>query len=69
MARKKAVEKPRTRLEKLKDLEVSLVSALNMADVKSYAAIAKQYRETIKEIEELEGIGNAEDEIEKILNS
>lgn len=69
MGRKKAVPKPATRLEKLKFLEASLLVALAAADTKSYASIAKQYRETIKEIEELEGTGNAESEIDKILNS
>lgn len=55
-----------TRLEKLKDLEKTLEHALNTSDIKSMAAIARQYRETIKEIEEIEGIDEA-DEISNIL--
>ena len=55
------------RLEKLKELELQLKSSLDTADTRSLAGIAKQYRETIKEIEEIEG-GNGEDnEIDKLL--
>jgi hypothetical protein len=61
-----------TRLDKLKELEVTLYDALSECDQKSVAAVAalaKQYRETIREIEEIEGSGNNEDEIADILNS
>ena len=54
------------RLQKLKELEAMLRVNLDTADVRSLAGIAKQYRETIKEIEEIEGI-NDEDEISKLL--
>ena len=67
MARKKAVEQPVTRLEKLKLLERYLLSRMNVSDEKSFASLARQYRETIKEIEELEGSSGDEDEISKIL--
>lgn len=56
-----------TRLEKLKNLEKDLSDLMNKANSRSYASLAKQYRETIKEIEEIEGTGNGEDEIAKIL--
>ena len=56
-----------TRLEKLKNLEKDLSNLMSKANSRSYASLAKQYRETIKEIEEIEGTGNGEDEIAKIL--
>lgn len=56
-----------TRLEKLKNLEKDLSDLMSKANSRSYASLAKQYRETIKEIEEIEGVGNGEDEIAKIL--
>lgn len=37
------------------------------ADVRSVAAIAKQYRETIKEIEEIDGTDSPDDEISRVL--
>ena len=55
------------RLEKLKELEEKLYTELQTADSRSVAAIAKQYRETIREIEEIEGENNGEDEIAEIL--
>lgn len=55
-----------SRLEKLKELEAKLHYALNTSDIKSMAAIARQYRETIKEIEEIEGTDET-DEISAIL--
>jgi hypothetical protein len=58
-----------TRLEKLKELEAELKDLMSKANSRSYAALCKQYRETIKEIEEIEGVDNGEDEIDKILNS
>lgn len=58
-----------TRLEKLKELEADLKELMSKANSRSYAALCKQYRETIKEIEEIEGVDNGEDEIDKILNS
>jgi hypothetical protein len=56
------------RLEKLKELEAKLYTELQHAESRSVAAIARQYRETIKEIEEIEGNDNGEDEIEKLLS-
>ena len=57
------------RLEKLKDLEEKLLAIMETADSKSFAPIAKQYRETIREIEEIEGTGDLDDEIGSILQS
>lgn len=58
-----------TRLEKLKELESDLKTLMSKANSRSYAALCRQYRETIKEIEEIEGTDNGEDEITKLLNS
>jgi succinate dehydrogenase flavin-adding protein (antitoxin of CptAB toxin-antitoxin module) len=57
-----------TRLDKLKELEAHLYDSLMSCEDRSLASITKQYRETIKEIEEIEG-GESEDEIADILNS
>ncbi len=54
------------RLEKLKELESRLYEAMDSCESKSLAPIAKQYRDTIKEIEEIEGT-NTDDEIGQIL--
>lgn len=55
------------RLAKLKELEDFLLRNLNTSDIRSLAGIAKQYRETIKEIEEIEGAKPDGDEISEIL--
>ena len=55
-----------TRLEKLKNLEADLLELMKKANSRSYAPLAKQYRETIKEIEEIEGTDGG-DEIAEIL--
>ena len=57
------------RLEKLKNLESFLVGLLQDADMKSVASIAKQYRETLAEIEALEGNVKQDDEIGELLKS
>jgi hypothetical protein len=57
------------RLEKLKELEAMLKANLRTSDVRSLAGIAKQYRETIKEIEEIEGGESDGDEIAELLES
>ena len=56
-----------TRLEKLKELESDLKDLMSKANSRSYAALCRQYRETIKEIEEIEGSDNGEDEISKLI--
>ncbi len=55
------------RLRKLKSLERKLMQQMKLADSKSYAALAKQYRETIREIDDLERAGDSDDEIGEIL--
>ena len=56
------------RLHRLIDLRDKLELAINECDSKrDLAALSRQYRETLKEIEEIEGEDNGEDEIEKIL--
>lgn len=56
-----------SRLEKLKELEEELYQAMKKANSRSIAAISRQYRETIREIEEIEGGNGEENEIDKIL--
>lgn len=56
-----------TRLEKLKELEDELKTLMSKANSRSFAPLAKQYRETIKEIEEIEGSEQQDDEITKLL--
>lgn len=57
-----------SRLEKLQELEVQLRDALNVADTKEMASLARQYRETLKEIEEIEGADQNDDDISEILS-
>lgn len=61
-----------TRLEKLKTLADKLAECIDLAqadsgDIKQLAPLAKQYRDTIKEIEEIEGTNDETDEIGAIL--
>lgn len=59
-----------TRLNQLKELAEILADKINDdPGARDLAGLSKQYRETLKEIEEIEGTGNGEDEIDKILNS
>lgn len=53
-------------MEKLKELEQDILTMMKKANSRTYASLAKQYRETIREIEEIEGT-DGEDEIEKLL--
>ena len=53
------------RLEELKNLKLVLAAAIDgYSDPK---ALPQQYRETVREIEEIEGAANSEDEIGEIL--
>ena len=58
----------KSRLDKLKELEGVLQNALMVVDCDKIAPIAKQYRETIREIEEIEGTKGNTDEISEILS-
>lgn len=55
------------RAEKLKELETKLYTAMQTAKTQELAALARQYRETIREIEEIEGVSATDDEIGEIL--
>lgn len=58
------------RLTQLKALRDVLAAKINDdPGARDLAGLAKQYRETLKEIEDIEGVDHGEDEIEKILNS
>lgn len=59
--------KPRTRLGKLKELENELRDLMSRSNSRTFATLARQYRETIREIEEIEGNHGNEDEISQIL--
>lgn len=59
----------KTRLEKLKDLEQEIYSLMKKANSRTFATLARQYRETLREIEEIEGVESSETEIDKILGS
>ncbi len=59
-----------SRLTQLKALRDVLAAKINDdPGARDLAQLAKQYRETLKEIEEIEGENHGEDEIEKLLNS
>ncbi len=55
------------RLEKLRDLERELRGLMKKANSRTFATLARQYRETLREIEELEGAEDDFDEIEQLL--
>ena len=58
-----------SRLEMLKNLSLKLAKELdNCDDQKTLAPLVRQYRETLKEIEEIEGAGEGDDEIGSILS-
>ena len=57
-----------TRLEKLKELEEELYGLIKKSNSRSIAPLARQYRETLKEIEEIEGAEANDDEIAGILS-
>ena len=55
------------RLEKLKALEADLRAAIDDADPHNMAQLARQYRETLREITELEGEDDDGDAIAQII--
>lgn len=57
------------RLKKLKDLEKRLQKSMQTAADRDMAAIARQYRETLREIEEIEGTAKPDDQISDILGA
>ena len=62
------VTKHGTRLEQLKTLASMLAEHLLVCEPKEMAQLAKQYRETIYEIEEIEGREDTDDELSRILS-
>ena len=61
-----------SRLDQLKTLAHELAVSIDLAyrdieSIKTLASLAKQYRETIAEIEQIEGNADADDEIGSIL--
>lgn len=59
-----------TRLEQLKQLALELAAQIDSPDDKhSMAQLARQYRETIREIEEIEGRNEDGDDIDAIIDS
>jgi hypothetical protein len=59
-----------TRIVQLRALAEILADKINTdPGARDLAQLAKQYRETLKEIEDIEGVDHGEDEIDKILNS
>lgn len=74
MAYRKLITATRSgsRADQLKTLARELAQSIDLAyqdpdGIKTLASLAKQYRETIAEIEELEGTGESDDEIGEIL--
>ena len=55
------------RLEKLRQLEEDLRVLMAKANSRAYPALAKQYRETLREIDEIEGGNDEDDEIAAII--
>ena len=56
-----------TRLEKLRKLESDLAVMMEKANSRAYPQLARQYRETIREIDELESEVEVVDEIGEII--
>ena len=57
-----------TYIEKLEALAEDLARRLDGADDKTAAGLARQYRETICEIERMKGMEVKDDEIDKLLS-
>lgn len=56
-----------TRLEKLKQLEKDLFEMMQVANSRNMAVLAKQYRDTLREIDEIEGGDDQDDEVAAIV--
>ena len=62
------VSRKGNRLEQLKKLRDTLAKAIDECEsMRDLAALSRQYRETIREIEEIEGANNHGDEVSDIL--
>ena len=68
MATMKSITAKGTRLEQLKQLARILAGNIDSCeDARLLPQLAKQYRETIREIEEMEGVATDDDEVGAIL--
>lgn len=68
MATMKSITARGTRLEQLKQLARVLAAGIDTCkDCRALPQLTKQYRETIREIEEIEGAADDTDEISEIL--
>lgn len=68
MAKMKSITQRGSRLEQLKVLSNVLAASIDTCkDCRALPALTKQYRETIREIEEIEGVNDDGDEIGQIL--
>ena len=56
-----------SRLEKLRALEADLHELMSKANSRAYPALARQYRETLREIDEIEGGNDDDDEVAAII--
>lgn len=56
-----------SRLDKLRELEAQLRELMDYANTRSYALLAKQYRDTLREIDEIESGDEGDDEIALII--
>lgn len=57
------------RLDELKTLADILACSIDSCgDMKTLPQLARQYRETVREIEEIEGVDTSDDDIGKILS-
>lgn len=66
----KSITAKGSRIEQLKELAKVLATAIDACiNPKALPAMAKQYRETIREIEEIDGVSADGDEISEILTS
>lgn len=62
------VSRKGNRLEQLKKLRDTLAKAIDTCEsMRDLATLSRQYRETIREIEEIEGANNHGDEVSDIL--
>lgn len=68
MATMKSITARGTRLDQLKQLAKVLAAGIDTCkDCRALPQLTKQYRETIREIEEIEGANNHGDEVSDIL--
>lgn len=68
MATMKSITARGTRLEQLKQLAKVLAAGIDTCkDCRALPQLTKQYRDTIREIEEIEGAADDTDEISEIL--